>query len=168
MPRYAITPTSLGFLLVGASDRGVCAVSLAEDPAELQRFLAEQAPASDWVPDDEAIRPWSDAIVEHLEGKRNDLDVPLDVEATPFQERVWSELRKIPYGSTRSYRAIAEALGQPNAFRAVARACATNPVAIVVPCHRVIHSDGSLSGYRWGVERKRALLERESQTPFLR
>jgi O-6-methylguanine DNA methyltransferase len=101
-------------------------------------------------------------ILEHLRGREPNLDLPTDVQATAFQRRVWEELRRIPYGATRTYSQVARAIGQPEAVRAVARACATNPVSVVVPCHRVVRGDGKLAGYRWGVERKQALLEHES------
>ena len=104
------------------------------------------------------------AVVTHLDGRQPHLDLPLDVRATAFQRRVWEALRKIPYGSTRSYAEIARGIGNPKATRAVARACATNPAAIVIPCHRVVREDGDLGGYRWGLDRKRALLQREGET----
>ncbi|MGA2719851.1 MAG: methylated-DNA--[protein]-cysteine S-methyltransferase, partial [Candidatus Acidiferrales bacterium] len=118
------------------------------------------------ISDDEAgakrLRGWLETVLQHLRGKEPHLDLPTDVQATAFQRRVWEELRRIPYGSTRTYTEIAHALGKPTAIRAVARACATNPVSVVVPCHRVVRQDGSLAGYRWGIERKRRLLEHES------
>jgi O-6-methylguanine DNA methyltransferase len=107
------------------------------------------------------LKAWVNSILNHLNGRQPHLDLPLDVRATAFQWRVWQELLKIPYGSTRSYSDIARALGQPTAVRAVARACATNPVSLVIPCHRVLREDGSLGGYRWGLERKQTLLDRE-------
>lgn len=158
---YTIVDCALGLLLVGATERGVCAVSLGDDGERLGRVLREEYPAAEIQRDDVGLAGWVDPIVRHLAGEEPNLDLPIDVQATAFQRRVWEALRKIPYGQTRSYRAIAEELGQPTAFRAVARACATNPVAVVVPCHRVVRSDGSLGGYRWGLQRKAALLEQE-------
>jgi AraC family transcriptional regulator of adaptative response/methylated-DNA-[protein]-cysteine methyltransferase len=111
--------------------------------------------------EDAELNAWVSTILDHLNGRQPHLDLPLDVRATAFQWRVWQELRAIPYGSTRSYSDIARALGQPKAVRAVARACATNPVSVVIPCHRVLREDGSLGGYRWGLERKQTLLDRE-------
>jgi O-6-methylguanine DNA methyltransferase len=107
------------------------------------------------------LREWADAILKHLEGEQPHLELPVDVQATAFQWRVWQELQAIPYGSTRSYREIAKAIKRPTAVRAVARACATNPVAVVIPCHRVVRSDGGLGGYRWGIKRKQKMLDRE-------
>jgi AraC family transcriptional regulator of adaptative response/methylated-DNA-[protein]-cysteine methyltransferase len=157
---YTIAATRLGRLLVAATERGVCFVSLSDDDAELEAALASEYPAAEIVRDQgEELSEWIDAILNYINGEEPHLDLPLDIQATAFQWRVYEALRAIPYGSTRSYRAVAEALGQPTAARAVARACATNPVALVVPCHRVIGEDGGLRGYRWGVERKRALLE---------
>ncbi len=162
--RFAILPCSLGRLLVAATDRGVCAVSLGDSDKELRQFLAAEYPDARITRDEAGLRIWSRALVEHLAGRQPMLDLPTDVTATPFQRRVWQELCKIPQGRTRSYREIAAALGQPEAARAVARACATNPIALIVPCHRVIRADGGISGYRWGVQRKQALLARESST----
>jgi AraC family transcriptional regulator of adaptative response/methylated-DNA-[protein]-cysteine methyltransferase len=108
------------------------------------------------------MQEWVGRIVEHLRGHEPNLDLPTDVQATAFQRRVWEELRRIPFGSTRTYSQVARAIGRPTAVRAVARACATNPVSVVVPCHRVVREDGNLAGYRWGLERKRELLEREA------
>jgi AraC family transcriptional regulator of adaptative response/methylated-DNA-[protein]-cysteine methyltransferase len=161
---YAIAATRLGRLLVAATERGICFISLGDDDAALEAALTSEYPAAEIADDHgEELSTWVDAILSYLEGGGPHLDLPLDIQATAFQWRVYEALRAIPYGSTRSYRAVAEALGQPTAARAVARACATNPVALVVPCHRVIGEDGGLRGYRWGVERKRALLDQESR-----
>ena len=161
--RVRVVPTSLGQLLVAATERGVCAVTLGDDPAALERELAAELPQAEIVraDDDAELARWVDAVVARAEAAPTAADVPLDVRATAFQRRVWDALRRIPAGETRSYAAIAAELGAPNAVRAVARACATNPTALVVPCHRVVRTDGALAGYRWGVERKRELLERE-------
>ena len=159
--RYVIVPCVLGRLLVAATERGVCAVSLADNDAELVDFLHGEFTEREMTYEEDGLREWADAVVQLLEGRRPRREVPIDVQATAFQKRVWQELCRIPAGQTRSYREIAAALGQPDAARAVARACATNPIAVIVPCHRVIRADGGISGYRWGVQRKQALLERE-------
>jgi AraC family transcriptional regulator of adaptative response/methylated-DNA-[protein]-cysteine methyltransferase len=161
--RYTLVDCALGRLLLAATERGICAVSLGNADAELEAFLRAEFPAASVARDDAELRDWVGQIVRHLAGAQPHLDLPVDVRATAFQWRVWQELCKIPYGATRSYREIAAALGQPTATRAVARACATNPIAIVVPCHRVVRGDGALAGYRWGVGRKKALLEREAR-----
>jgi AraC family transcriptional regulator, regulatory protein of adaptative response / methylated-DNA-[protein]-cysteine methyltransferase len=158
---YTMAPCSLGRLLVAATEKGVCAVRLGDSDAELEADLLSEYPAADVERNDEALSGWVAQLLDHLEGARPHLDLPLDVQATAFQWNVWDKLREIPYGGTRSYSEIAKAIGRPTAARAVARAIATNPVALVVPCHRVIHEDRSLGGYRWGLKRKQALLERE-------
>ena len=149
--------------MVAATERGVSAIYLGEDSNELVATLQSEYPAAEIAPDTSGVLgEWVAAMVAHLSDQEPALDLPLDVQATAFQWRVWQELRRIPYGETRTYGEVAVALGQPNAVRAVARACATNPVAITVPCHRVVHAGSSKqSGYRWGAERKRALLARE-------
>ena len=162
--RYAIVDTaspSLGRLLVGATERGVCAVAMGASDAELAAVLSREYPAATIVNDEGALREWSRAIVAHLAGRRPRLDLPLDVQATAFQWQVWQALAAIPYGETRTYAQVAAAIGRPRAVRAVARACATNPVALAVPCHRVVPAAGGDGGYRWGAERKKALLARE-------
>jgi AraC family transcriptional regulator of adaptative response/methylated-DNA-[protein]-cysteine methyltransferase len=150
--------------MVAATEKGVCAVRLGDTDAALEADLMNEYAAADVERDDHAMRPWVDQLLNHLEGARPHLDLPLDVQATAFQWTVWEKLREIPYGGTRSYSDIAKAIGRPTATRAVARAIATNPVALVVPCHRVIREDKTLGGYRWGVERKKALLEKERST----
>jgi AraC family transcriptional regulator of adaptative response/methylated-DNA-[protein]-cysteine methyltransferase len=159
--RYAIVPSPLGHLLVAATPRGVCRISLGDDFAALERELRTEFPAATIRRDDGALATWTRATVRHLEGRQPTLDLPLDIRATAFQQRVWTELRKIPYGRTRSYQAVARAIGRPGASRAVARACAGNPVSLAIPCHRVVRRNGDLGGYRWGAERKRRLLETE-------
>jgi AraC family transcriptional regulator of adaptative response/methylated-DNA-[protein]-cysteine methyltransferase len=161
--RYTIVDCPLGRLLVAGTERGVSAVSLGNADPPLETFLHDEFPAAKIIRDDAALADWVGDIVRHLKGKQPDLHLPLDVQATAFQQRVWQELRKIPYGETRSYGEVARSIGRPTAVRAVARAIATNPVAIVVPCHRAIGSDGSLTGYRWGVSRKRKLLDGEKK-----
>ena len=160
--RYTFADCAMGRLLVAATERGLCTVSLGESDAELQAALEAEYPKAELRQDRATLWEWVDALLRHLDGHQPTLELPLDVRATAFQRRVWEELRRIPYGSTRSYSEVARSLGEPQAARAVARACATNPVAVVIPCHRVVREDGDLGGYRWGHDRKRALLERES------
>jgi AraC family transcriptional regulator of adaptative response/methylated-DNA-[protein]-cysteine methyltransferase len=158
---YAIADSHLGRLLVAATERGVCSVQLGDADDELESALAAEYPAAEIKRDGTRLGDVVEGLLRHLEGSRPDLGLPLDLQATAFQLRVWDELRRIPYGSTRSYAEVAEAIGRPTATRAVARACATNPVALVTPCHRVVRTGGALGGYRWGVGRKERLLEQE-------
>lgn len=160
---YTIVDSRLGKLMVAATERGICAVSFGDDAAKLEDELKKEFWAAAIKNDDKVLKDSVTAILRNLEGERNMPDLPLDVRANAFQMRVWAELRKIPYGETRSYGEIAEKLGNPRAVRAVARACATNPVALITPCHRVIAANGKLSGYRWGVERKQQLLAQEKE-----
>ena len=159
--RYAIADSPLGKVLVGATERGVSAVYLGAAEKTLAAELRQEYPRAEIARADQSFTSWVREIVQCLEGRPPRLDLPLDVQATAFQRRVWQELQRIPFGTTRTYSQIARALGKPKAVRAVARACATNPVSIVVPCHRVIREDGSLAGYRWGLERKQRLLAQE-------
>jgi AraC family transcriptional regulator of adaptative response/methylated-DNA-[protein]-cysteine methyltransferase len=158
---YAIADCTLGRVLVAATDRGVSAVYLGDKDKSLAAALREEYPHAEIRRSSGEHRQWVRAIVQHLAGAQTQLDLPTDVVATAFQRRVWETLRSIPFGTTRTYSEVARLLGRPSATRAVARACATNPTSIVVPCHRVIRADGSLGGYRWGLDRKRLLLERE-------
>ena len=161
---YAIADTHLGRLLVAATERGVCAVQFGERDEELEAALAAEYPAAARIRRDESrLADWVEELLRHLAGSQPDLGLPLDLQATAFQLRVWEELRRIPYGATLSYGRVAEAIGQPTATRAVARACATNPVALVTPCHRVVRENGEPGGYRWGLERKQELLAREGK-----
>jgi len=160
--RFAITPTSLGQLLVAATARGVCYVALADSDEVLGAALAKEFPRAQLKPDRVAIEPWLQAIVEQIESGTI-AAVPLDVRGTAFQFRVWNALRAIPVGHRHSYKSVAIAIGAPTTARAVARACATNNVALIVPCHRVVREEGGLGGYRWGIERKRCLLVSEQQ-----
>jgi AraC family transcriptional regulator of adaptative response/methylated-DNA-[protein]-cysteine methyltransferase len=155
---YAIVDSRLGRMLVATTERGVCAVQFGDTDHELAETLTSKFPAATIRRDDGAAGAWVQAIVDHVCGTHPNLDVPLDVRATAFQRRVWDALRAIPRGTTRSYGDVARDIGQPTAARAVARACADNPVAVVVPCHRVVRADRGLGGYRWGIERKEALL----------
>jgi AraC family transcriptional regulator of adaptative response/methylated-DNA-[protein]-cysteine methyltransferase len=159
--RFATARCELGLLLVAATDRGVCSVMLGDESATMEQLLRQQFSAATILPDAPGMAEQVKTILAAMTDHRADSHIPLDVRATAFQARVWQALRQIPRGETRSYAEVARALGQPNAVRAVARACATNPVAIAVPCHRVIGSDGSLTGYRWGTERKKKLLAME-------
>ncbi|MGA3294065.1 MAG: bifunctional DNA-binding transcriptional regulator/O6-methylguanine-DNA methyltransferase Ada [Candidatus Acidiferrales bacterium] len=162
---YAIVNSPLGRLLVGATSRGISALYLGDSDAALRSALQKEYPRADLQRDDEGpggLREWVEKILAHLRGQEPRLDLPTDVQATAFQRCVWEELSRIPYGATRTYTQVARAIGKPSAIRAVARACATNPVSVVVPCHRVVREDGNLAGYRWGINRKKALLERES------
>lgn len=165
---YAVVASPLGRLLVAGTSRGVCAVKLGEADDALVRDLGREFPAASIERDRSALADWVAAILGHLAGRQPHLDLPLDVRATAFQWKVWQCLQDIPYGETRSYGEVAGQLGMPRAVRAVARACATNPVCLVIPCHRVVQKDGSLAGYRWGIERKQALLARETASPAAR
>src|SRR6266853_545045 len=158
---YAIAKSSLGRVLVGATERGVSAVYLGDADAKLVEELREEYPKAEITAAGDSFERWVKEIVQRVEGNPPRLELPLDVQGTAFQRRVWQELQRIPRGATRTYMQVAQALGQPKAVRAVARACATNPVSIVVPCHRVIRGDGNLAGYRWGLSRKEQLLSAE-------
>jgi len=159
---YTVANSTLGKVLVAATTRGVSAVYLGEKPESLVDALRKEYPRAEIQRTQGANEQWLREILHRIEGDAPSLDLPLDVQATAFQRRVWQELQKIPRGTTRTYSQVARALGKPRSVRAVARACATNPVSIVVPCHRVIRMDGTLAGYRWGLQRKEKLLERES------
>jgi AraC family transcriptional regulator of adaptative response/methylated-DNA-[protein]-cysteine methyltransferase len=161
--RFTIAASPLGHVLVAATKRGISAIYLSENDATLESELRREYPRAQIERDRRGLENWVRQIVAHLRGREPRLDLPTDVQATAFQRRVWEELRRIPYGTTRTYTQVARAIGQPTAVRAVARACATNPVSIVVPCHRVVREDGNLAGYRWGISRKEALIAHESQ-----
>jgi AraC family transcriptional regulator of adaptative response/methylated-DNA-[protein]-cysteine methyltransferase len=161
---YSIASSPLGRLLVAGTARGISAVYLGEADERLEEELHREYPEAKIVKNSAAVSGWVKELVRHLAGKQAKLDLPLDVAATAFQRCVWEHLQDIPHGATRTYSDVARALGRPRATRAVARACATNPVSIVIPCHRVVRGDGSLAGYRWGIERKRALLEQEKRS----
>ncbi|HMF78682.1 MAG TPA: bifunctional DNA-binding transcriptional regulator/O6-methylguanine-DNA methyltransferase Ada, partial [Bryobacteraceae bacterium] len=162
---YVTVESALGRMMIGATDRGLCFVQFADDDEELLRMLRAEYPAARIDPArrpySEQFKSWMIALQEHLKGKEPSLDLPLDLRATAFQMKVWQYLQSVPYGSVQTYSEVAAGIGQPSASRAVARACAVNRVALVVPCHRVIRGDGELAGYRWGTERKRSLLDRE-------
>jgi AraC family transcriptional regulator, regulatory protein of adaptative response / methylated-DNA-[protein]-cysteine methyltransferase len=160
--RSVTVPCSLGWLLVAATERGICRISFGDSAAPLERALRTEFPAAEIARDDGTLEEWVTRLSAHVDGRTREMDLPLDVCATAFQRRVWEELQRIPYGSTCSYSDVARAIGKPTAARAVARACATNPAAIIVPCHRVVREDGGLGGYRWGLKRKQALLAQEA------
>jgi AraC family transcriptional regulator of adaptative response/methylated-DNA-[protein]-cysteine methyltransferase len=159
---YTVADTSLGKVLVAATQRGVSAVYFAGSERALAEELHREYPRAEIVEARAGNDGWLKEIVRRVEGNAPSVELPLDIQATAFQRRVWQELQKIPRGTTRTYLQIAKSLGKPRSVRAVARACATNPVSVVVPCHRVIRSDGALAGYRWGLSRKEKLLEREA------
>lgn len=161
--RFAIGACSLGSILVACSDRGVCAILLGDDPDALLRDLQNRFTRSKLIGADRAFERLVAQVVGFVEAPAIGLELPLDIRGTAFQQRVWQALRKIPAGSTVSYSEIARRIGAPKSARAVAQACAANTLAVAIPCHRVVKSDGSLSGYRWGVERKSALLEKETR-----
>ena len=160
--RFAVGECSLGSILVAKSERGICAILLGDDPGALARELQDRFPHANLVGGDKGFEKLVAQVVGFVEAPALGLALPLDVRGTAFQQRVWQALRKIPAGSTASYSTVAKRIGAPKSVRAVARACAANALAVAIPCHRVVRNDGALSGYRWGVERKRTLLEREA------
>lgn len=161
--RYTIAESPLGRMLIAATERGICSIQFGRTDSELMEGLKREFPFAVRKADDTELRAWAITIVEHMRSNIADTALPLDIRATAFQRRVWTYLQSIPFGATRSYQQVAKAIGKPSAARAVARACATNPVAVAIPCHRVVRGDGDMGGYRWGVERKKALLEMEHQ-----
>ena len=161
---YTTVASPFGRLLVAVTQRGVCAVRMADTDAEVEKDLRAEFPAATIRRDDSALREPVKKILNHLTNKEPQLDLPLDIRSTAFQRQVWEQLRSIPYGQTVSYGEVAKALGKPGAVRAVGRACATNPVALVIPCHRVVREDQTLGGYRWGLERKQKLIEHERKS----
>jgi len=161
--RFAVGQTSLGAILVAATDKGVCAIQFGEDPDDLVRALQDRFPRAELIGGDAAFEALVARVVALVESPTEAAELPLDVRGTAFQERVWRALREIPAGATSSYAEVARRIGAPRAVRAVAQACAANPAAVAIPCHRVVRSDGAPSGYRWGVERKAALLAREGR-----
>ena len=160
--RFAAGECSLGSILVAASEKGICAILLGDDPDILVHDLQDRFPQAFLIGGDTAFEQWMAKVVGFVDAPQLGLDLPLDVRGTAFQQRVWQALGEIPIGSTASYAQIAQRIGSPKAVRAVAQACAANRLAVAIPCHRVVRNDGTLSGYRWGVERKRALLEYEA------
>jgi AraC family transcriptional regulator of adaptative response/methylated-DNA-[protein]-cysteine methyltransferase len=160
---YTVVESPIGQMLVAATEKGVCCIRFADSAAGLEDDLKAEYREAELRRDDETLGPWVEELLRHLRGEQQQIRLPLDVRATAFQRRVWEYLQAMLYGSTATYGEIAQALGQPTAARAVARACATNPVAVAIPCHRVVRGDGHLGGYRWGLKRKKALLELERQ-----
>ena len=159
--RYTCADSPLGRMLIAATERGICSIQFARSDGELMTGLKREFPFAARKADEGGLQSWVNALLRHLRGKDLDASLPLDIRATAFQRRVWAYLQSIPFGATRSYSEVAKAIGRPSATRAVARACATNPVAVAIPCHRVVRQDGSMGGYRWGIERKKTLLEME-------
>jgi len=163
MVHFATAQTALGIVLVAATAKGICKIAFGDNPAALEAELAQELSDAERIEDKARLAPFIVQIDAYLRGTREHFDLPLDISATAFQQRVWDALQRIPYGQTRSYTDIAETLGSPRAVRAVANACASNPVALAIPCHRVVHKDGALAGYRWGTARKVALLSAEKE-----
>lgn len=159
--RFGIGACSLGAILVAATDRGICSILLGNDAGNVLRELQDRFPKAELIGGDREFETWMAAVIGFVDRPQRGLDLPLDIQGTAFQRCVWQALTQIPVGSTVSYAQLAQTIGAPRAVRAVAQACSQNAIAIAIPCHRVIRNDGALSGYRWGVERKRALLERE-------
>ena len=161
--RYTCAASPLGRMLVAATDKGICAIQFADSDEELEQGLRHEFPFANRRRDDSALKGWKENLLRQMRGQSLNSALPLDIQATAFQRRVWSYLQKIPFGETRSYAAVAKGIGRPSATRAVARACATNPVAVAIPCHRVVRQGGEMGGYRWGIKRKETLLEMESK-----
>lgn len=161
--QFAVTPCYLGWVLVAGTTKGICAIELGDQPEMLQTRLQERFPLADLQEGAAAFRQWVQQVLAFLEAPGDWLDLPLDIQGTAFQRRVWLALRDIPAGTTLSYSEVAQRIGQPKATRAVAQACASNKLAVAIPCHRVVRQDGELGGYRWGIPRKQTLLQREAQ-----
>jgi len=161
--RYTFADSPLGRMLVAATEKGICAIQFADTDDELTEGLKREFPFAVRKRDDESMQAWTGTLLGQMEGHRLNSSLPLDIQATAFQRRVWAHLQSMPFGTTQSYGEVAKAIGQPTAARAVARACATNPVAVAIPCHRVVREDGGMGGYRWGVQRKQTLLQLEQQ-----
>ena len=157
--RYAIGKSSLGLILIAESERGLCSIMLGDDPDVLLDELLKRFSKAEIIAGDRAFEQHVAQVVGFVESPKIGLDLPLDIQGTAFQQRVWQALRQIPSGKTASYAEIASSIGSPKAARAIAQACASNYLAVAIPCHRIVHNDGSISGYRWGVERKKALLK---------
>jgi AraC family transcriptional regulator, regulatory protein of adaptative response / methylated-DNA-[protein]-cysteine methyltransferase len=162
--RYTCTSSPLGRMLIAATQKGICAIQFADSDDELEHGLKHEFPFAVRRRDDAALEDWKQNLLRQIHGQKLNSSLPLDIQATAFQRRVWTYLQSIPFGATRSYGQVAKAIGQPTATRAVARACATNRIAVAIPCHRVVRTDGDMGGYRWGVERKKTLLDLEQAT----
>jgi AraC family transcriptional regulator of adaptative response/methylated-DNA-[protein]-cysteine methyltransferase len=161
--RYTFSDSPLGRMLVAATDKGICAIQFADTDEELTEGLKREFPFAVRKRDDESMQSWTKTLLGQMEGHKLNASLPLDIQATAFQRRVWTHLQSLPFGTTQSYAKVAKEIGQPTAARAVARACATNPVAVAIPCHRVVREDGGMGGYRWGIQRKESLLQLERQ-----
>ena len=159
--RYTCADSPLGRMLIAATEKGICSIQFGRADADLIEGLRREFPFAARKPDEGRLEEWVEALLGKMTGTELNATLPLDIRSTAFQRRVWTYLQSIPFGATRSYKDVAKAIGQPRACRAVARACATNPVAVAIPCHRVVREDGGSSGYRWGVNRKKTLLEIE-------
>jgi AraC family transcriptional regulator of adaptative response/methylated-DNA-[protein]-cysteine methyltransferase len=159
--RYTCADSPLGRMLVAATDKGICAINFASSDDELEQGLKREFPFAIWKRDDASMKAGRESLLRHIAGQKLNAMLPLDIQATAFQRKVWSYLQSIPFGATRSYTDVAKAIGQPTAIRAVARACASNRIAVEIPCHRVVRESGEMGGYRWGIDRKRKLLEIE-------
>lgn len=158
---YSIVACDLGYLLVATTDKGICAVKIGDRKQNLIATLTQEFSRANIIRED-IDKNWIESILNIIAGKEADSNLPLDIRGTSFQQQVWQELQKIPWGETRTYREIANNLGKPKATRAIGNACGANPVAVIIPCHRVVRSDGSLGGYCWGIERKQKLLDKET------
>jgi len=159
---YATGESFLGWVIVAATEKGICSIEFGENPEALVQQIHHQFPQAKFREDDHTFNQWVTQVIAFIEMPQSGLNLPLDIQGTVFQQQVWQALQAIPIGSTLSYTELAQKIGNPKAVRAVARACASNKIAVVVPCHRVVGSNGKLTGYRWGIDRKQALLERES------
>jgi AraC family transcriptional regulator, regulatory protein of adaptative response / methylated-DNA-[protein]-cysteine methyltransferase len=163
--RYTCTDSPLGRVLVAATEKGICAIQFGDTDDELVEGLKREFPFAVRKRDDDSMRAWTETVLSQISGHKMNRSLPLDIQATAFQKRVWTHLQSMPFGTTQSYGEVAKAIGQPSAARAVARACASNRIAVAIPCHRVVREDGEMGGYRWGVERKKTLLRLEQQGP---
>jgi AraC family transcriptional regulator of adaptative response/methylated-DNA-[protein]-cysteine methyltransferase len=161
--RYTCTDSPLGRMLVAVTDKGICAIQFADTDEELAEGLKREFPFAVRKQDDRFLQSWTKKVLSQIRGHKLSQSLPLDIQATAFQKRVWTHLQSLPFGTTQSYADVAKAIGQPTAARAVARACASNRIAVAIPCHRVVREDGAMGGYRWGVQRKRTLLDLEQE-----
>jgi AraC family transcriptional regulator of adaptative response/methylated-DNA-[protein]-cysteine methyltransferase len=166
--RYTLTDSPLGRMLIAATEKGICSIQFADTDDELEHGLRHEFPFAVRRRDDAGLQAWKQDLLRQIGGQCLNAALPLDIQATAFQRRVWTYLQSIPAGKTQSYREVAQAIGQPTATRAVARACATNPVAVAIPCHRVVRTGGELGGYRWGLDRKKTLLDLEHEQSLAR
>ena len=161
--RYTCADSPLGRMLVAATEKGICAIQFGDSDGELAEGLKREFPFAIRKQDDQGMRSWTNTVLSQISGHKLNRALPLDIQATAFQRRVWSHLQSLPFGATQSYSQVAKAIGKPSAARAVARACASNRIAFAIPCHRVVRENGEMGGYRWGMQRKKALLELEQQ-----